>query len=50
MTSTTHRWLNFTENVFGHVAALTIGFVMMVIGLIGVAVFVGGIFGHFGGD
>ena len=65
MTSITHRWLHFTENVLGHAAALAIGFVMMVIGLglgvtmimlpvgvviglAGVAVFVAGMFGHFG--
>jgi hypothetical protein len=33
MTSTTHRWLNFAENLVGHVAAIAIGFVMMIVGL-----------------
>ena len=37
MTPTTtrahHRWVGVTENVLGHVAAIIIGFVMMVVGL-----------------
>ena len=57
-----HRpWVRATESVLGHIAALIIGFVMMVvglglgvtlimlpvgivIGLVGVAIFVGGLF------
>ena len=60
-----HRsWIKTTESVLGHVAAVIIGFVMMVvglglgvtmimlpvglvIGLLGVAVFVGGLFARF---
>ena len=55
------RWVRATESVLGHIAAVIIGFVMMVvglglgvtmimlpvgivIGLIGVAIFVGGLF------
>jgi len=55
------RWLAATERVLGHVAAIIVGFVMMVvglglgvtmvmlpvgivIGLVGVAIFVGGLF------
>lgn len=68
MTPTTttphHGWLQVTENIVGHAAALVIGFVMMVvglglgvtmimlpvglvIGLVGAAIFIGGLFGHF---
>ena len=56
-------WIRATENVLGHIAAVIIGFVMMVvglglgvtmvmlpvglvIGLAGVAIFVGGLFAH----
>ena len=67
-TSWAHRrWIVATEIALGHLAAIAIGFVMMVIGLalgvtmimlpvglvvglIGAAVFVGGIFGHFSAD
>jgi len=62
-----HSWLQATENVLGHLAAVVVGFVMMivglalgvtmimlpvgvVVGLLGVAVFVGGLFGHFSGE
>ena len=58
-----HPWVKATENVLGHIAAIVVGFVMMVIGLglgvtmimlplgivvglIGVAIFVGGLFAH----
>jgi hypothetical protein len=54
-------WIRTTENVLGHIAAVVVGFVMMVvglglgvtmimlpagvvIGLIGAAIFVGGLF------
>jgi hypothetical protein len=57
-------WIKTTESVLGHVAAVIIGFVMMVvglglgvtmimlpvgivIGLLGVAVFIGGLFARF---
>jgi hypothetical protein len=57
------RWIRTTEAALGHVAAIVIGFVLMVvglglgvtmimlpagivIGLIGVAIFIGGFFGH----
>jgi hypothetical protein len=61
-----HRhWVRVVESVLGHVAAIVVGFVMMVlglglgvtmimlpaglvIGLVGVAVFLAGLFGHFG--
>jgi hypothetical protein len=59
-----HRWVIAAGNVLGHLAAIIIGFVMMmvglalgvtmimlpvgvVIGLLGVAVFIAGIFGRF---
>ena len=57
------RWVRTVESVLGHVAALIIGFVLMVVGLglgvtmimlpvglvvglLGAAVFVGGLFAH----
>jgi hypothetical protein len=61
-----HRhWVRVTESVLVHVAAIIVGFVMMVlglglgvtiimlpaglvIGLLGVAIFIGGLFAHFG--
>jgi len=60
-------WVRATENVLGHIAAIIVGFVMMVvglglgvtmvmlpfglvIGLVGAAIFVGGLFAHIGGD
>jgi hypothetical protein len=60
------RWLRTTEAVLGHIAAVIVGFVMMVvglglgvtmimlpagivIGLIGAAIFVGGLFAHIDG-
>jgi hypothetical protein len=63
-TSLWHRWVLATENVLGHLVAILVGFVMMVIGLglgvtmimlpvglvvglVGAAIFVTGIFGHF---
>ena len=66
-TSTHHPWLIVTESVFGHLAAIVVGVIMMivglalgvtivmlpaglVIGLIGAAVFVAGIFGHIHAD
>ena len=43
-------WVLATESFLGHLAAIVIGFVMMVvglvIGLVGAAIFVGGLFGH----
>ena len=59
-------WLRTTEAVLGHIAAVIVGFVMMVvglglgvtmimlpagivIGLIGAAIFVGGLFAHIDG-
>jgi len=56
-------WVRTTESVLGHIAAVILGFVMMVVGLglgvtmimlpvgivvglIGVALFVGGLFAH----
>jgi hypothetical protein len=56
-----HPWVRATENVLGHIAAIVLGFVMMivglalgitmimlpvgvVVGLLGAAIFVGGIF------
>ena len=62
-----HRpWVRATESVVGHIAAMIIGFVMMVvglglgvtmimlpvgivIGLLGVAIFVGGLFARING-
>jgi hypothetical protein len=58
-----HPWVRATESFLGHVAALIIGFVMMVVGLglgvtmvmlpvgvvvglLGVAIFVAGLFAH----
>ena len=59
-----HRpWVRMTESVLGHIAAVIVGFVMMVlglglgvtmimlpvgivVGLIGAAIFVGGLFAH----
>lgn len=58
-------WVLATENILGHVAAIVVGFVLMVVGLglgvtmimlpvgvvvglIGVAIFVGGCFAHVG--
>jgi len=59
-----HRpWVRATESVLGHVAALVVGFVMMivglglgvtiimlpvgiVVGLLGVLIFIGGLFAH----
>ena len=60
-------WVRTVEGVLGHIAAIMVGFVMMVvglglgvtmimlpagivIGLIGAAVFVGGLFGHINKD
>ena len=50
-------WIKTTESVLGHVAAVIIGFVMMVVGLglgvtmimlpFGVAIFIGGLFARF---
>ena len=57
------RWVHVIESVFGHIAAIVVGFVMMVvglglgvtmimlpvgivIGLMGVAIFLGGLFAH----
>jgi hypothetical protein len=59
-----HPWVKAAEDVLGHIAAIVVGFVMMivglglgvtlvmlpfgvVIGLLGAALFVGGIFGRF---
>jgi hypothetical protein len=56
-----HPWVRATENVLGHIAAIIVGFVMMVVGLglgvtlvmlpvglvvglLGAAIFVGGLF------
>ena len=62
-----HRpWVKATESVVGHIAAMIIGFIMMVIGLglgvtmimlpvgvviglLGVAIFVGGLFARING-
>ena len=59
-----HRpWIRATESVLGHIAAVIVGFVMMVVGLglgvtmimlpvgivvglVGAAIFVGGLFAH----
>jgi hypothetical protein len=60
-----HPWIRATENVLGHIAAVILGFIMMVvglgmgvtlimlpvgivIGLLGAAIFVGGLFARFG--
>ena len=32
-TSTHHPWLIATENVFGHLAAIVVGAIMMIVGL-----------------
>ena len=62
-TSWRRRWIESTESLIGHVAAVIIGFVLMVIGLalgvtlvmlpvgvviglLGLAIFVGGLFAH----
>ena len=59
-------WIRKTEGLLGHLAAVVLGFVMMVVGLamgvtmvmlpigivvglLGVAIFVGGLFGHING-
>jgi hypothetical protein len=60
-----HPWIRATENVLGHIAAVILGFIMMVvglgmgvtlimlpvgivIGLLGAAIFVGGLFARVG--
>jgi hypothetical protein len=69
--TTTHlwnrHWFRTTEAVFAHIAAVIVGFIMMIIGLglgvtmvmlpvglvvglAGVAVFVGGLFAHINRD
>jgi len=69
--ATTHLWnrpwFRTTEAFFGHVAAVIVGFIMMVfglglgvtmimlpvgivVGLIGAAIFVGGLFAHINRD
>ena len=72
MTSAEVRWWNWpwvrkTEGLLGHLAAVLLGFVMMVVGLamgvtmvmlpvgivvglLGVAIFVAGLFGHINGS